>query len=433
MEITAAVLLISFLLLLALNVPISVSIGIATLLTMLITIDVVPALITMAQRMASGIDSFALLAIPFFIFSGLLMGSGGIARRIIDFARVLVGMLPGGLAFVNIISCTLFGSISGSAVAATSAIGGFMIPSMTKEGYDKNFNTAVTVASSTTGLLIPPSNILIVYSLASGGVSIAALFIAGYLPGLLVAVGLMLVCGIWAKAKGYPVGEVTPWREALRKTLDAIPSLFLVVVVIGGIISGIFTATEASAIAVLYSLLLSVLVYREVKVSQLPELLVKAVETTAIVMFLIAASSAMSWILSYENIPQTISEALITISENPLLILLTINLVLLVVGAFMDMTPAVLIFTPIFLPVAVELGMSPLQFGIVMILNLCIGLCTPPVGSVLFVGASISKTSITQLIRPLLPMYAVMFLVLILVTYVPAISEYLPRALGLIE
>lgn len=433
MEISAAVLLISFLVLLALNVPISISIGIATLLTMLFTIDLVPALTTMAQRMATGIDSFALLAIPFFIFSGLLMGSGGIARRIIDFARVLVGMFPGGLALVNIISCTLFGSISGSAVAATSAIGGFMVPAMNKEGYDKNFNTAVTVASSTTGLLIPPSNILIVFSLASGGVSIAALFIAGYLPGLIVALGLMIVCAIWAKAKGYPVGKVTPWREALHKTADAVPSLMLIVIVIGGIISGFFTATEASVVAVLYSLLLSVLIYREIKIAQLPALLVKAVETTAIVMFLIAASSAMSWILSYENIPQAISQALITLSENPILILLTINLILLAVGAFMDMTPAVLIFTPIFLPVAVELGMSPLQFGIMMILNLCIGLCTPPVGSVLFVGASIAKTSITSLIRPLLPMYAVMFLVLILVTYVPAISEYLPRALGLIE
>lgn len=433
MEISIAVLLISFLILLALNVPISISIGVSTLLTMLVTIDPLPALITMAQRMATGIDSFALLAIPFFILSGLLMGGGGIARRIIAFARVLVGMLPGGLAFVNIISCTLFGSISGSAVAATSAVGGFMIPSMNKEGYDKSFNTAVTVASSTTGLLIPPSNILIVFSLASGGVSIAALFIAGYLPGLLLALGLMMVCGIWAKAKGYPVGEVTPWRDALKVTLDAVPSLFLIVLVIGGIISGFFTATEASAIAVLYSLLLSVLIYREIKVDQLPGILVKAVETTAIVMFLIAASSAMSWILSYENIPQTISQALITISDNPLLILLTINLILLAVGAFMDMTPAVLIFTPIFLPVVTELGMSPLHFGIVMILNLCIGLCTPPVGSVLFVGASIGKTSITSLIRPLLPMYAVMFLVLILVTYVPAISEYLPRALGLID
>lgn len=433
MEISIAALLVSFLVLLALNVPISISIGVATLLTMLVTIDPLPALITMAQRMATGIDSFALLAIPFFILSGLLMGGGGIARRIIAFARVLVGMLPGGLAFVNIISCTLFGSISGSAVAATSAVGGFMIPSMNKEGYDKSFNTAVTVASSTTGLLIPPSNILIVFSLASGGVSIAALFIAGYLPGLLVALGLMMVCGVWAKAKGYPVGEITPWREALKISLDAIPSLFLIVLVIGGIISGFFTATEASAIAVLYSLLLSVLIYREIKVDQLPAILVKAVETTAIVMFLIAASSAMSWILSYENIPQTISQALITISDNPLLILLTINLILLAVGAFMDMTPAVLIFTPIFLPVVTELGMSPLHFGIVMILNLCIGLCTPPVGSVLFVGASIGKTSITKLIRPLLPMYAVMFLVLILVTYVPAISEYLPRALGLID
>lgn len=432
MEASIAILLISFVFLMAINVPISISIGAATLLTMLFTIDFTPAVTTMAQRMASGIDSFALLAIPFFILSGLLMGQGGIAHRLIEFAKVLIGMLPGGLALVNIISCALFGAISGSAVAATSAIGGFMIPSMNKEGYDKNFNAAVTVAASTSGLLIPPSNVLIIYSLASGGVSIAALFVAGYVPGLLLSLSLMVVCSIYAIVKGLPVGRFTPWREALKKTLDAIPSLALIVIVIGGIVGGYFTATEASVIAVLYSLLLSMVFYREVKWHDLPKILIKAVETTAMVMFLIAASSAMSWMLAYENIPQSISQALITLSDNPFLILLTINLILLAVGIFMDMTPAVLIFTPIFLPVVVQMGISPLHFGIMMILNLCIGLCTPPVGSVLFVGCSIAKTSIVDLIKPLLPMYAAMLAVLVLVIYVPAISEWLPRFFGLI-
>jgi tripartite ATP-independent transporter DctM subunit len=433
MEISILVLLATFAVLLALNVPISISIGVATLLTMLFTIDMEPALVTIAQRMASGINSFALLAIPFFVLSGILMGRGGIAHRLIEFAKVLFGMLPGGLAFVNVISCTLFGAISGSAVAATSAIGGFMVPAMKKEGYDKSFSAAVTVTASTTGLLIPPSNILIVYSLASGGVSIAALFIAGYLPGILLMLGLMCACGLYAKAKGYPVGERVEFKDAIKKTLDAIPSLLLIVIVIGGIIRGYVTATEASVIAVIYSLLLAVVLYREVKVRELPGILIKSVETTAIVMLLIGTSSAMSWILSYENIPQSISETLITLSDNPIVILLIINLVLLIVGVFMDMTPAVLIFTPIFLPVVVELGMSPLHFGIMIVLNLCIGLCTPPVGSVLFVGCGIAKTTIAQMVRPLLPMYLAMFVVLMLVTYIPWISEFLPRYFGLIN
>jgi tripartite ATP-independent transporter DctM subunit len=433
MEISILVLLATFAVLLALNVPISISIGVATLLTMLFTIDMEPALVTIAQRMASGINSFALLAIPFFVLSGILMGRGGIAHRLIEFAKVLFGMLPGGLAFVNVISCTLFGAISGSAVAATSAIGGFMVPAMKKEGYDKSFSAAVTVTASTTGLLIPPSNILIVYSLASGGVSIAALFIAGYLPGILLMLGLMCACGLYAKAKGYPVGERVEFKDAIKKTLDAIPSLLLIVIVIGGIIRGYVTATEASVIAVIYSLLLAVVLYREVKVRELPGILIKSVETTAIVMLLIGTSSAMSWILSYENIPQSISETLVTLSDNPIVILLIINLVLLIVGVFMDMTPAVLIFTPIFLPVVVELGMSPLHFGIMIVLNLCIGLCTPPVGSVLFVGCGIAKTTIAQMVRPLLPMYLAMFVVLMLVTYIPWISEFLPRYFGLIN
>ncbi|MBU2984262.1 TRAP transporter large permease [Saccharophagus degradans] len=431
MDITALILLFVFGVLLAINVPIAIAIAISTLATMLVTIDSLPAVTTLAQRMSAGMDSFALLAIPFFIFSGFLMGQGGIARRLIDFAKVLVGQLPGGLAFVNVIACALFGSISGSAVAATSAIGGFMIPAMNKEGYDKNFNTAVTVTASTTGMLIPPSNILIIYSLASGGVSIAALFIAGYLPGILVAVSLMCVCGIYAKRRGYPVGQRESFATAIKKTVGAIPSLFLVVLVIGGIIGGYFTPTEAGAIAVVYSLVLSMVIYKEIKPNQIPSILTKSVTTTAIVMLLIGASAAMSWLLSYENIPQEISAGLLGITENKIILLLLINVLLLVVGTFMDMTPAVLIFTPIFLPIVETLGISPLHFGIIMILNLSIGLCTPPVGSVLFVGCSVGKTSIAQVIKPLIPLYIAMFIALALVTAFPQISEYLPKAFGL--
>lgn len=430
MDPSILVLILSFFILLALNVPIGFSIGLSTMFTMLFTIPMGPAITTVAQRMATGIDSFALLAIPFFILSGQLMGRGGIARRLIDFAKVLVGMFPGGLAYVNVVACMFFGAISGSAVAATSAIGGFMIPIMNKEGYDKNFNTAVTVTASTTGLLIPPSNVLIVYSLASGGVSIAALFIAGYLPGILVGLGLILVAAFLAKRRGYPKGERVGLSEAAKIMLKAIPSLMLIVIVIGGIIAGIFTATEASAIAVLYALLLSMVFYGEVKVDELPDILLKTVETTAIVMLLIGTSSAMSWILSYENIPQDISQFLVSLTESKILILLIINMVLLVVGTFMDMTPAILIFTPIFLPVVAALGVSPLHFGIMMVLNLSIGLTTPPVGSVLFVGCGIGKTTLGPLTKALLPFYAVMIVALFLVTYFPSLSEYLPSYFG---
>ncbi len=430
MDISVLVLIVSFVILLFLNVPIAISIGISTVLTMLFTIAAGPAITTVAQQMATGINSFALLAIPFFILSGLLMGSGGIARRLIDFAKVIVGMFPGGLAYVNVLACMFFGAISGSAVAATSAIGGFMIPVMNKEGYDKNFNTAVTVTGSTTGLLIPPSNVLIVYSLASGGVSIAALFIAGYFPGIVVGLGLIAVAAIISVMKKYPVGERITLLDAIKKLLDAIPSLLLIIIVIGGIIAGIFTATEASAVAVIYSLILSVVIYREVKIKELPAILLKTVETTAIVMLLIGTSKAMSWILSYENIPQNISATLISLTESKIVILLIINIILLIVGTFMDMTPAILIFTPIFLPVAISLGIDPIHFGIIMVLNLCIGLCTPPVGSVLFVGCGIAKTSITDMIKPLLPLYIAMVIALLLVTYFPFLSLALPRFFG---
>ncbi|BBO29842.1 MAG: TRAP transporter large permease subunit [Pseudomonadota bacterium] len=431
MDMTAIVLVVAFFTLLLLNVPISFSIGIATLIAMLMNIDFTPAVTTIAQRMAGGLDSFALLAIPFFVLSGMIMGRGGIAKRLINCALALIGSLPGGLALVNVVSCMLFGAISGSAVATTSAIGSFMLPEMKKQGYDENFSAAVTAAASTTGMLIPPSNILIVYAIASGGVSIAALFMAGYLPGIMVGLSLMTVCYFHAKRKGYATTDRLPLNVVVKQVAAAIPSLFLIVLVIGGIVGGIFTATEAGAIAVVYSLVLAVGVYREVEVKQLPDILLKSAETTAIVMLLIGASTAMSWMLSFENIPQNISAFLLEISDNPIVILLLINLLLIVVGAFLDMTPAVLIFTPIFLPVAMQLGMSPLQFGIMIVLNLSIGLCSPPVGAVLFITCAIAKTRLDKIIKPLLPLYVAMFVVLMLVTYVAWFSEALPAAFGL--
>ena len=420
----------AFLACLAIGVPIAVSIGIATVATMLLAIPAAPALTTAALRMATGIDSFALLAIPFFILSGQLISQGGMAQRLVDFAKALVGGFAGGLAFVNILASMFFGTISGSAVAATSAVGGFMIPSMEREGYDRETSVAVTMTGSVTGLLIPPSNVLIVYSLASGGVSIAALFVAGYVPGILLGLGLMVVAGIIARRRRYPVGGPSNWKEGIRTFSRAAPSLLLIIIVMGGIVAGIFTATEASAIAVIYSLFLAVVVYREVPLRNLPGILLKSAETTAIVMLLIATSIAMSWILSYENIPRDLTAFLLSLTENRVLILLFINLLLLAVGTFMDITPAVLIFTPIFLPVAEQLGMSPLHFGIMMVLNLCIGLCTPPVGSILFVGCGIGKTTVPRTSKALLPFYAVMVLVLFLVVYLPWLSEGLPRALG---
>ena len=478
------ILVLSFVILLIIGVPIAFSIGIAGILTMLMSIDALPALTTYAQRMATGLDSFALLAIPFFVLAGGIMNSGGIAMRLINFARVLVGRLPAGLAFVNVIANMLFGAISGSAAAATSAIGSIMGPEMKKEGYDENFSAAVNITSATTGLTIPPSNILIIYSLASGGASITALFLAGYIPGILTGVGIMLVAmsmmvlknkglkglagvlgkvllasvilvgaGIGMKVvhgasvqafKGVLYGllllflafsvykSATNWtffKFAFKKFIDAFPSLLLLVIVIGGIVAGFFTATEASAVAVLYALILALL-YKEITVRDLPAIILKSVRTTCIVLLLVATSIGMSWIMSYENIPQDVSSGLLGLSDNPVVILLVINFILLFVGIFMDMTPAVLIFTPIFLPiVTAQLGMNPIHFGIIMVLNLCVGICTPPVGSVLFIGCSVANLKIEQVIKPLLPMFIIMIVVLMLVTFIPSLSLWLPNLL----
>ena len=424
------VLVISFICLLAIGTPVAWSIAISSLLTLLVSIPVLPAATTVSQRIGTGLDSFALLAIPLFILSGELMNKGGIAHRLIAFAKTLVGSLPGGLALINIISAMLMGAIAGSAMAAASAMGSILGPEMEKEGYSKEFGAAVNITAATTGLVIPPSNVLIVYSLASGGASIAALFLAGYIPGILTGLFLMIVASFWAKKKAYKVGKRSTLKEVFKTFIDALPSLFMLVVVIGGIVTGIFTATEASAIAVLYSFVLGML-YREISLPKMPQILLDSAGTTAIVMLLIGASMSMSWALSYENIPQEISTGLLALSDNPIVILLIINLLLLFVGIFMDMTPAVLIFTPIFLPVVTALGLDPVHFGIIMVLNLCIGLCTPPVGSVLFVGVGIAKTSIEKVVKPLLPLFIAMILALFLVTYFPELSLWLPRQFGL--
>ena len=424
------VLIISFICLLAIGTPVAWSIAISSLLTMLVSIPAIPAFTTVSQRMATGLDSFALLAIPFFVLSGELMNKGGIAHRLIAFAKTLVGSLPGGLALINVIAAMLMGAIAGSAMASASAMGSILGPEMEKEGYSKEFGAAVNITSATTGLIIPPSNVLIVYSLASGGASIAALFLAGYIPGIMTGLFLMIVAAFWARKKKYKVGKRSSLKQVGKAFSNALPSLFMLVVVIGGIVTGIFTATEASAIAVLYSLILG-FVYKEITLPKLPQILLDSSATTAIVMLLIGSSMCMSWALSYENIPQDISTGLLSLSDNKIVILLIINLLLLFVGIFMDMTPAVLIFTPIFLPVVTKLGLDPVHFGIIMVLNLCIGLCTPPVGSVLFVGVGVAKTTIEKVFKPLLPLFVVMIVALFLVTYIPQLSLWLPSLFGL--
>lgn len=424
------VLVISFVVFIVLGVPIAYCIGLAGVITMLLSIEYLPAVTTFAQRMATGLNSFTLLAIPLFILAGQLMNTGGIATRLIEFAKVVVGRLPGGLAVVNIMANMLFGAISGSAGAAASAIGTIMHPRMKKEGYDENFSAAVNITSATTGLVIPPSNILIIYSLASGGVSIAALFLAGYLPGVLTGLALIIFATAYAYRHNYPTGDKVPLKEGVYKLLSALPSLLLLVVILGGIVAGIFTATEASGVAVLYCLGLA-FIYREIRWSDLPGILIRTTLTTCIVLLMVAASIGLSWVMAYEEIPQNVSAGLLQLSDSPVLILLIINVILLFVGVFMDMTPAVLIFTPIFLPVVTQqLGIDPIHFGIILIANLCVGLCTPPVGTVLFIGCSVANIKIQSVIRPLLPFYVAMIVVLLLITYFPEISLWLPRQFG---
>lgn len=437
MNLGLAVLILVFAALLFLNVPVAFVIGIATLLAAW-SLGYEDVIVSVARDLGNGLDSFALLAIPFFILAGDLMGAGGLARRLIDFAAVFLGRFRGGLSLVNTLTCMLFGAISGSAAAAVSSVGGTLIPEMNRKGYPKDFNIALTATASTTGLLIPPSNVMIVYAVVASNVSIGALFIAGVVPGIIVGLLLMTVSIVVCRRKGYgaPGGhEAEPKKthSPLMATWRALPSLALVVFVLGGILTGLFTPTEASAVAVLWAFLLAVVFYREVPLRALPKLAVGSARTTGIVMLLVAVSQAMSRLLTEEQIPQLVSEALLGMSSNPLIILLTINIILLLVGTFMDMTPAVLVFTPIFLPVAIGIGLDPVHFGIVLIANLCIGLCTPPVGTCLFLGCSVGKSKIATVSLAMIPFFIAMFVALILITYIPALSLWLPKLLGAME
>ena len=426
---TTVVLFAVFGILLFLSCPISVSIIIASIVTAISSLSWDQITFITMQKMNSGVESFSLLAIPLFILAGNIMNNGGIARRLVNFSKLFVGWIPGSLAQANIVGNMLFGALSGSSVAAASAMGGCIYPIQKDEGYDPAFATAVNIASAPTGLLIPPTSAFIVYSTVAGGVSISTLFMAGYIPGILMGVGSMVVAFIYAKKHKYPTSGKTPMKEAIKVTLDAIPSLLLIIIVIGGIVGGIFTATEGAGICVLYCLILSIC-YRSITVKSFMKILVSS--ACGIILFLISASSAMSFVMAYSGIPAAISTGIMSISTNKYVILLLMNIILMVVGMFMDITPAILIFTPIFLPIAQSLGMTDIQFGVMLIFNMCLGNITPPVGSVLFVGCGISKISIEEVTKTLLPYFAVLFLLLLAVTYIPALSLGVPKLMGLI-
>ncbi|MFV2047162.1 TRAP transporter large permease [Metabacillus sp. YM-086] len=432
MELQASLILIAvFALLMVIGIPIAISIALASLATVIIVLPFDVSVFTSAQKMITSLDSFSLLAVPFFILSGIIMNNGGIAIKLVNLAKLIGGRIPGSLAHTNIIGNMFFGSISGSAIAASTAIGGTLIPLQEKEGYSKTYSAAVNIASAPTGMLIPPSSAFIIFSLISGGTSIAALFMGGYVVGILWGLAVMLVAFFIAKKNKYPVIPMVSFSDARKIIIDAIPSLLLVVIIIGGILSGIFTAIEASAVCVVYSLFLALVFYRSISLKQLPGVLIQAVQMTGVIMFLIAASSGMSFVMALTGIPEAISNGILGISDNKFVILACITVILLIVGTFMDIAPAILIFTPIFLPIATNLGIDPVHFGIFFVFNLCIGTITPPVGTGLFVGASIGKVKIEKIIKPLLPFYVAIVVILVLVTFVPQISLFLPNLFGL--
>ncbi len=420
-----------FVVLLAMGAPIGICIVIASFSTMMLVLPFDISMFATAQKMFSSLDSFALLAVPFFVLSGVIMNSGGIAARLVNFAKLFTGKLPGSLSYTNIVGNMMFGAISGSAIAASTSIGGVMVPMSAREGYDRGFAAAVNIASAPTGMLIPPTTAFILYALASGGTSIAALFAGGLVAGVLWGVGCMLVTLVVAKRRNYRVFFTVQKGMALKVAVEAIPSLLLIVIIVGGIVQGIFTAIEASAIAVVYTLLLTMVFYRTLKIKDLPSILLQTVVMTGVIMFLLATSSAMSFSMSITNIPAALSDMILGISANKLVILLVITVFLLIIGAFMDIRPAILIFTPILLPIMAKLGVDPVHFGIIMIYNLAIGTITPPVGSGLYVGASVGKVKVEEVIKPLLPFYGAIIGVLLLITYIPEITLFLPRLLGI--
>lgn len=419
-----SVLFISFTLFLLMGVPVAFCLGLSSLATVLY-IGIPP--IVVFQQMASGMNAFALLAIPFFIYSGDVMIRGGIADRLIQFAAGLVGHLRGGLGQVNVITCTLFGGISGSAVADASAVGGIMIPQMVKRGYAADYAVNVTANAAIIALLIPPSHNMIIYSLAAGGtISIADLFTAGVIPGLLLCLALMVTAWLVAVKRGYPAETFPGFLMLARYFIAAVPGILLIGIIFGGVRSGVFTATESSCVAVVYALLVTTFVYRSLSPTAFLEATLGAVRTTAMVLLVIGTSGAFGWLMAFLQVPQATIDLMQSISDNPIVILLIINVVLLVLGTFMDMAPMIIICTPIFLPVVKAIGVDPVHFGVILILNAGIGLNTPPVGTVQFVACAIGKVSISESMRTIWPFYGASFAVLLLVTYVPQFSLWLP-------
>ena len=418
--------------LLIVGVPISYSIGISSLVAILQTVPLDVSVLTASQRIFVGMSKFSLTAIPFFILAGNLMNQGGIAKRLVNFVMALLGKMPGALLVTNVGANALFGAISGSASAAAAAVGSMVEQGEEEQGYDKALCAATNGASAPSGLLIPPTNALITYSLAAGGTSVAALFLAGYVPGIIWALACMAVSVIIAKKKGYKgIPGKFDWMNLLRATLAALPSLSLIVVVIGGIVGGVFTATEGSAIAVVYALILGIF-YRNITLKSFWKIVVESAKMSGMVVFLIGVSNILGWVMAFTQIPQAISAALLGLTQNPVIILLIMNVILLIAGTFMDVTPAILIFTPLFLPVVKTFGMDPVQFGLILVYNLCIGNITPPVGNTLFVAIKVGRTSLSKVMPYMLMYYVAILIGLLLVTYVPVVSLGLPQMAGLL-
>lgn len=430
---TALIMFIVLIITLLLGFPIAISIGISSVLAILPSLALDNTLVTGAQRIFSGISNFTLIAIPFFILAGNIMNQGGIAKKVVAFAQSLTGRIPGSLMQTNILANMMFGAISGSSVAACAAMGGILLPMEDEEGYDKKLGATVNIATAPTGLLIPPSNSLIVYSLVSGGTSVAALFMAGYIPGILWGIGCMALTFFLAKNRGMKGKVGIQLKVILVTFIDALPSLALIVIVIGGIIKGVFTPTEGSVVAVVYTLLLSMIFYKSINLKNLINIFEESAKMTGVIVFLIGVSTIMSWVMAFTGVPQAISTLILGITNNKYIVLLLMNLLLLFIGTFMDVTPAILIFTPIFLPIVKAFGMSPIQFGIIIVFNLCIGNITPPVGNTLFVGVKVGNLKIEDVMRELIKYYIVIIIVLMLVTYIPNLSLYLPKLSGLIK
>ncbi|WP_404402104.1 TRAP transporter large permease [Pelagibacterium halotolerans] len=414
----------TFVVLLLIGTPIAFCLGIASFATVLF-MGLPPVVVF--QRLNSGVSIYSLLAIPFFIYAGDLMVRGGIAGRLVAFAGSLVGHMRGGLGQVNIAASTMFGGISGSAVADASAIGGLMVPQMKERGYGVDYAVNITVTSAIIALMIPPSHNMIIYSISAGGrISIADLFTAGVIPGMMLTIALMIVAYIVAAKRGYPTEKFAGFRVVLQLLLAAIPGLILIAIIFGGVRSGIFTATESSCIAIVYALLVTLILYRSMGWRDFVAATLGAVRTTAMVLMVIGSAATFGWLLAYMRVPAQLVAFMQTISDNPIVVLLMINVLLLLLGSFMDMSPLIIITTPIFLPVAVAYGIDPVHFGVIMVLNLGIGLCTPPVGSVLFVGCAVAKIPIWEAIKTIWPFYGASIAVLLLVTYFPGISMWLP-------